>query len=322
MPTPSPSSSTKALTLGLFGARGSVGRELVALLRRHRTIELTAAWSGSLAGEAVEGAGQLVYETPDLDALRDAAPDIVALAMPNGRAAEAVHALEDSAHPPTLVIDISADYRFDPSWVYGLTECNRDRIAGAGRIANPGCYATAMGLTLTPLRDRLSGTPHCFGVSGYSGAGSTPCDRNDAARLAGGVLPYAGVGHLHEREVSHNLGRPIRFAPTVAPFARGIVMTTLFELDAPTSPGELAEIYRAAYEHEPLVRVIADETPRMQEIVGRPGAVVGAIQVDAQRPTRGAVVCVLDNLLKGAASQALQNINAALGLPELEGLTP
>lgn len=319
---PSPSSSTKAITLGLFGARGSVGRELVALLRQHRSIELTAAWSGSLAGEAVEGTDGLVYAAPDLDALRDAAPDVVALALPNGRAGEAVRALEDSARPPTLIIDISADYRFDPSWVYGLTECNRDRIIGAGRIANPGCYATAMGLTLTPLRDRLIGTPHCFGVSGYSGAGSTPSERNDATRLAGGVLPYASVGHLHEREVSHNLGRPIRFAPTVAPFARGIVMTTLFELDAPTSAGEIAEIYRASYDHEPLVNIIGAETPRMQDLVGRHGAVVGAIQVDADRPTRGAVVCVLDNLLKGAASQALQNINAALGLPELEGLTP
>ncbi|MCB9839044.1 MAG: N-acetyl-gamma-glutamyl-phosphate reductase [Phycisphaeraceae bacterium] len=322
MPTPSSDTATKSYTLGLVGARGSVGRELIALLQRHSAIELTSAWSESNAGQPIEGVPGMSFEAPDLDAWRESAPDIVALALPNGRAAEAVAALESSRRPPALIIDCSADHRFDASWVYGLPETNRSRIRGAGRIANPGCYATAMGLTLSPIRDRLLGVPHCFGVSGYSGAGSTPSERNNVARLTGGVLPYSSVGHIHEREVSCTLGVPIRFAPSVAPFERGIVMTVLFELDAPTDEQALASIYREAYRDEQLIDVIDGATPRVQEIVGRPGAVIGAIQVDPAHPTRGAAVCVIDNLLKGAASQALQNINAALGLHKLEGISP
>lgn len=325
MPTPSPSATSKTMTLGLFGARGSVGRELIGLLHRHCAIELTAAWSESLAGEQVQGHApgapeRLVYCSPDLDALCDAAPDVVALSLPNGRACEVVDALDRLDRPPMVVIDLSADFRFDSTWVYGLPETGREQIRGAKRIANPGCYATAMGLSLAPLRKRLAGVPHCFGVSGYSGAGSTPSERNDVAGLAGGVLPYSSVGHLHEQEVSHTLGRPIRFAPSVAPFERGIVMTTLFELDAPTDAAELESFYQDAYGDEPLVNVIGAEMPRVQGVVGTPGAIVGGIQVDSDHPTRGAVVCVLDNLLKGAASQAIQNINLALGLPEYEGI--
>jgi len=327
MPTPSPNAATTTRSLGLLGARGSVGRELIALLSRHAAIDLTHAWSQSLAGRAVkeyapDAPDGLVYRSPDLAALGDAPPDVVVLALANGCAREAVAALEQSARPPGLIIDCSADHRFDPGWEYGLAETRRDRIRAATRIANPGCYATAMGLSLTPLRPFLRGAPHCFGVSGYSGAGSTPSDRNDVAMLTGGVLPYASLGHLHEQELAHTLDIPIRFAPAVAPFERGIVMTTLFELSEPTSFDRLDAIFRDTYCDEPLVGVVGAEMPRVQDIVGRPGAIIGGIQIDPNHPRRGAVICVLDNLLKGAASQALQSINLALGLPELEGITP
>ncbi len=322
---PSSESATKSLTLGLFGARGSVGKELIGLLNKHDSIDLTAAWSGSLAGEQVRahapGAPEgLVYLEPDFDSLCDASPDVVALALPNGKAQQAVEAMERSDHPPRVIIDLSADFRFDDNWVYGLTEINRERIRSATRIANPGCYASAIGLTLAPLGARAVGVPHCFGVSGYSGAGSTPSDRNNVERLTGGVLPYVSVGHLHEQEVSHTQGRPIRFAPTVAPFERGIVMTTLFEFEQPTDPDEIESIYTDAYSNEPLIGILGTEIPRVQDVVGTPNTMIGGIQVDPNNPTRCAVVCVLDNLLKGAASQALANINLALGLPEHEGI--
>ena len=323
---PSPESTTKTITLGLFGARGSVGRELIGLLSHHDSIDLTAAWSGSLAGEQVRehapGAPEgLMYLEPDFESLCNASPDAVALALPNGKAHDAVEAMERSDHPPKVIIDLSADYRFDTDWVYGLTEINREQLRSATRIANPGCYASAMGLTLTPLGARAVGVPHCFGVSGYSGAGSTPSDRNNVERLTGGVLPYASVGHLHEQEVSHTQGRPIRFAPTVAPFERGIVMTTLFEFEQPTNAAEIGSIYTDAYSDEPLISIVGAEVPRVQDVVGTPNTLIGGIQVDPDNPTRCAVVCVLDNLLKGAASQALANINLALGLPELEGIS-
>ncbi len=324
---PSPSVTTSTATLGVFGARGSVGRELIGLLPRHSGIALAAAWSESLAGESVgahvPGAPDtLRFEAPDIEALERCTLDVVALALPNGQAPAAVAALQRSASPPRCIIDLSADHRFDDAWVYGLPETNRASIAGAQRIANPGCYATAMGLSLAPVREHLEGAPHCFGVSGYSGAGSTPSERNNVERLTGGVLPYASVGHIHELEVTRTLGRPIRFAPSVAPFERGIVMTTLFELQRPTDAGALVDRYAEYYHDEPLIKTIGASSPRVQEIVGHPGAVIGSVQVDSAHPTRCAVVCVIDNLCKGAATQALQNINLALGFPELEGLTP
>lgn len=322
---PSPEPTTRTISLGLLGARGSVGKELIGLLSQHSAIRLTNAWSGSLAGDlacthapgAPEG---LTFEKPDYEALAGSPPDVLVLALPNGKAPEVVESIERADRQPSVVIDISADHRFDNDWTYGLTEINRASIRDADRIANPGCYATAMGLTLTPVRARMVGVPHCFGVSGYSGAGSTPSERNNVERLTGGVLPYASVGHLHEREVGFTLGRPIRFAPTVAPFERGIVMTTLFEFEQPTDADEIASIYTSRFADEPLIDVLGAEVPRVQDIVGTPRTIIGGIQVDFDNPTRCAVVTVLDNLLKGAASQALANINLALGLPELEGI--
>jgi hypothetical protein len=147
--------------------------------------------------------------------------DVVVLALPNGHA-PAYAAL---ARPDVVVIDLSADHRFDPAWVYGLPERTRDRVANARRIANPGCYATGIQLGLGPLLPHLAGPPHVFGVSGYSGAGTTPSPRNDPARLHDNMLPYALTGHVHEREASAQLGRPVHFMPHVGAWFRGISLT-------------------------------------------------------------------------------------------------
>src|SRR6185295_19929231 len=102
----------------------------------------------------------------------------------------------------SLVVDLSADYRFDAKWFYGLPELYRGKYAGQKRISNPGCYATAMQLAIAPLLDRVDGPVQCFGVSGFSGAGTSPSDKNDAEKLRDNVMPYALTGHVHEREVS------------------------------------------------------------------------------------------------------------------------
>ena len=127
------------------------------------------------------------------------------LALPDGAAAPFIEALEQKA-PHRIVIDLSADHRFDDAWAYGLPELNRAKIVNAKRIANPGCYATAMQLALAPLVDQLGGVPALFGVSGYSGAGTTPSPKNDVARLKDNLMPYSLVGHKHEREVAHRFG--------------------------------------------------------------------------------------------------------------------
>jgi len=234
-----------------------------------------------------------------------------------GAWAEAIHAV----HPGAVVLDLSADHRFRDDWVYGLPERFRERIVGARSIANPGCYATGAQLALLPLLDRLEGTPCIFGVSGYSGAGKTPSPRNDPARLADNLIPYSLAGHVHEREIGAQLGREVRFMPHVASFFRGISLTVAVTLDRETDQQDLLTRYHDFYGSEPMVRVSA-EMPEVRNVQGSPLCEVGGFTVDARDPRRVTLVSVLDNLSKGAATQAVQNLNLALGLPETQGLIP
>jgi N-acetyl-gamma-glutamyl-phosphate reductase len=176
-----------------------------------------------------------------------------------------------------------------------------------------------MQLAIVPLGvGALAGPATCFGVSGYSGAGTTPSDKNDPASLKDNLIPYSLVGHLHEREVTAQLLRPVQFMPHVAPHFRGLTVTSHLPLATTWSAGFLRDHYRRAYAAEPLVEVV-DEAPWVSRIAGRHGAQVGGFAV-SEDGRRAVVVAVLDNLLKGAATQALQNLNLAFELPELEGI--
>ncbi|TQU26056.1 N-acetyl-gamma-glutamyl-phosphate reductase, partial [Xanthomonas perforans] len=242
------------------------------------------------------------------------AADVVILALPNGMAEPFVAAI-DAAAPQTLVIDLSADYRFDPAWYYGLPELTRGSYAGQKRISNPGCYATAMQLTIAPLLDQLAGPPQCFGVSGYSGAGTTPSDKNNPALLSNNVMPYALTNHMHEREVSAQLGVPVEFMPHVAPHFRGITMTVNLWLQQPLTREQIQARYTQRYADEPLIEIV-DEAPWVSRIAGKHGVQIGGVTL-APGNKRVVVVATLDNLLKGAATQAMQNLNLALGWDEL-----
>ena len=317
---------TGTQSVGVIGARGYVGRELVRLLDEHPVLQTTLAVSRELAGRRVASeygvdTGGLSFSSSYTPA-KDECPDVVVLGLPNGHARSVVEEMEASGATPRVILDLSADFRFDESWVYGVPELHATRLRGAARIANPGCYATAMQLALAPVLAHLDADPCCFGVSGYTGAGTSPSEKNDAETLAQGLLTYAPVGHTHEREVSRQLGRPVRFAPCVAGYPRGITLTALLELEHATDQDELLGLYEAHYVGAECVSVQRDGTPRVQHVVRTPGAIVGGVAVDEAAPKRAAVVCVLDNLLKGAASQAVQNINLALGLEHTTGLTP
>lgn len=312
--------------VALVGGRGYTGSELLALLAGHGSLELAWASSSSQAGQPIQAScpqwpdpqACFVEVTPDTVDRHHA--DAWVLALPNGVAGQWARAIA-SAHPAAVVLDLSADHRFDTGWVYGLPEINRAAIRGATRIANPGCYATAAMLGLWPLRERLVDVPTLFGVSGYSGAGRTPSPRNDPELLHDNLMPYALSGHVHEREVSHQLGCEVRFMPHVASFFRGISMTVAATLDREIGVSELQSLYHAAYLEEPRVHV-DDGIPQVRQVAGRPDALLGGFTVDPRDPRRVTLVCVLDNLAKGAASQALQNLNLALGLDEHEGVGP
>lgn len=309
-------------SIGLVGARGHVGRELIRLLAAHPQFELGFVSSRERAGQALAAhepgyQGELKYVAYGAEEVAAQSVDAVILALPNGMASPYVQALEAQA-PQTVVVDLSADYRFDSHWHYGLPELTRASAARARRISNPGCYASAMQLAIAPMRDVLDGPVQCFGVSGYSGAGTTPSDRNDPDKLRDNLMPYALTGHLHEREVTRHLDHPVEFMPHVAPHFRGLTITANLHLrEAFTRDAVLAR-YQAAYTNEPLVRVL-DEAPWVSAIAGRHHVEIGGFTLSADGH-RLVLVSTLDNLLKGAATQALQNLNLAFGLPETMGI--
>lgn len=309
-------------TIGIVGARGHTGAELIKLVAAHPHFELAFVSSRELDGQMVadhvaEFGGDLRYRNLGHEQVGGEGADAVVLALPNGKAADLVAAI-DAGSPDSVVVDLSADHRFDDGWYYGLPELTRGKYAGQKRISNPGCYATAMQLAIAPLLDRLAGPPQCFGVSGYSGAGTTPSDKNNVELLRDNLMPYALADHMHEREVSRQLGVPVEFMPHVAPHFRGITMTVNLWLQQPVKPDDVRALYRRRYADEPLVRVV-DDAPWVSRIAGKHGVEIGGFTA-APGGKRLVVVATLDNLLKGAATQAMQNLNLAFGFDELAGV--
>jgi N-acetyl-gamma-glutamyl-phosphate reductase len=309
-------------TVGIVGARGHTGAELIRLIASHPSLELAFVSSRELDGQRVDAhvpeyAGELRYSSPVHEELPALGADVVILALPNGKAGACVEAFDKAGADP-LIVDLSADYRFDERWYYGLPELTRGRWRGQRRISNPGCYATAIQLSVAPVKDLLAAPPVCFGVSGYSGAGTTPSDKNDPEKLRDNLMPYSLTGHMHEREASAQLGVPVEFMPHVAPHFRGLTVTTNLYLARPLKREDVLARFRHAYDAEPLVKVL-DEAPWVSRIAGRHHAEVGGFAMAADG-RRVVVVATLDNLLKGAATQAMQNINRALGLPELTAI--
>ncbi len=318
--------------LALIGGRGHTGSALLPLIAAHSSIDLVLASSGSEAGTPLrqidpawpDPKQTLVHLQPEGVAGVDA--KVWVLALPNGMSEPWVEAI-GAHHPEALILDLGADYRFEAngslgahhSWAYGLTEWHRQELKGALRISNPGCYATAAQMALRPLTDLLSAPPVIFGLSGYSGAGKTPSPRNDPKRLADNVIPYQLSGHMHEKEISFHLGQPVCFHPHVAPFFRGLSLTIHMQAAQALKAQDIVERWVASYHEEPLIELSA-EIPEIREVVDSPLLKMGGVCVDASDPHHASFVVVLDNLLKGAASQAVQNINVALGFDELDGL--
>ncbi|MEO1135332.1 MAG: N-acetyl-gamma-glutamyl-phosphate reductase [Pseudomonadota bacterium] len=308
--------------VGLVGARGHTGRELIRLIAGHPELMLAYAVSRELAGRPVaemapEDKDECVFEalTPEEVARRRA--DVVILATPDGASADYVNALEKIA-PQRVIVDLSADFRFEAAWAYGLPELHREKVADALRIANPGCYATAMQLAIAPLLQKLGGVPSVFGVSGYSGAGTTPSPRNDQARLKDNLMPYALTGHKHEQEASRHLGAQVRFTPHVHPAFSGLLVTAHVPLTDKMTQDDVAKIFEEKYKNEPLI-TLRNAAPELKDGTGRRGVIIGGFSV-SEDGLHAVVVAAEDNLLKGAAVQAVQNINLALGLTETTGL--
>ena len=240
-------SNSQPSRVALIGARGYSGKALLELLNRHPFMDLRHVSSRELAGQDLKGYTKrpITYENLSAEDVGRMAGkgqvDCWVMALPNGVCKPYVDAIEQAGGPACLIVDLSADYRFDPAWTYGLPEMvDRAKIAQATRIANPGCYATAAQIGIAPLVPHLGGQPTVFGVSGYSGAGTKPSPKNDVRALADNLMPYSLTDHVHEKEISSRLGTSVAFIPHVAVWFQGIHVSLFpFPPSLPSPPWPL-----------------------------------------------------------------------------------
>ncbi|KAL6722077.1 Protein arg-6, mitochondrial [Lecanora helva] len=316
-------SNTKPAKVALIGARGYTGQALINLLSSHSHMDLRHVSSRELAGQKLKGYDkrEIIYESLTHEDVRKMSDiDCWVMALPNGVSRPWVDAIEEG-NKNSLIVDLSADYRFDSNWTYGLPELiDRSMIAKANRVSNPGCYATAAQIGIAPLLPHLNknSMPTVYGVSGYSGAGTKPSPKNDVENLKNNIIPYSLTDHIHEREISHQLQHDVAFMPHVAPWFQGIIHTIHIPLDGVYTSRDIRNMYQERYEGEPLVKVVG-EAPSVKNIAGTHGIEVGSFAVHSSGK-HVVIIATIDNLLKGAATQALQNMNLALGYAEFEGI--
>jgi N-acetyl-gamma-glutamyl-phosphate reductase len=326
------------LRVGVLGATGYTGRELLRLLAGHPRVRIAYATSQSEAGTPLR---RLARAAPELRLVRaEEAPlgdaQVVFSCLPHG---DSLGWVERCRGAGLGVIDLSADLRVpgagSPEWargaVYGLPELHRERIRGAGLIANPGCYPTAAILALSPLvrRGMVGGGPVIVNAaSGVTGAGRSPKRELLFAEVGEDYRAYAvGNVHRHLGELRHQLallaggGAPdLVFTPHLLPVRRGILATIYVPLARPLAGREALEAFLEDFGDEPFVEVVAEGTPSLRDVVGTNRVAVAAVPVAGVAAPLLMLVAAIDNLVKGAAGQALQNLNVMQGWPETEGL--
>ncbi|MBI4360872.1 N-acetyl-gamma-glutamyl-phosphate reductase [Candidatus Micrarchaeota archaeon] len=300
--------------VGVIGTSGIVAQELLSILHQHPGVQVTVMHS--------TGDANSVW-TPQT--INDEKLDLAFLCGPASTGMQWAKMLDSP------LIDLGPDFRFQNQETYqatyqqththpekadyGLPELfpkTKNRIT-----ANPGCYATASLLALKPLDDAgLLEKAVIDGKSGYSGAGKKTLEQNYQEKIRDNAWPYHVTGHRHEPEIQQFLSAPIHFTPHVLPVYRGMLCTIHAFLQPRVTKSDVQNAYQAAYQNQPLIR-IQDEPPNLRDTQHTHHAVLGGFALD-----RGClvVICSIDNLGKGAASQAVQNMNRRFGINEQTGL--
>ena len=324
--------------IALLGAAGYTGQEFARLALGHEGLALAALCSRGQAGrpasELLPGLDPRVPLLPDAvdpaclpGLLETGAVDTLVCCLPHGAWAELAAAEPALARGAARIVDLSSDHRDGAAgYVYGLTEAFRDTIPAATRVANPGCYPTAAALALLPAAPWLGGPVMVSALSGVSGAGRAAALRTSFVELDGGAALYrAGTGHAHVPEMERTLARlagtpvPVGFAPQLAPMARGILLTATAPLARPVSPEAARTAYFERYADERFVRLLdPGEWPETRNVRGSNRCDVAVTTLHGGTVLLAAAA--IDNLVKGAAGQAVQNLNLMLGWPEDWGL--
>ena len=316
---------TDKIRVGIVGAAGYTAGELMRILKGHPDAEITFAQSGSNAGNPVWQVHQdLVGETDMLfceDADLDNA-DVIFLCSGHGKSKSYVHSLAGTY--TGKIIDLSNDFRLASDaedFVYGLPEAFKADIMKASHIANPGCFATAMQLALLPLADadRLTEI-HVTGITGSTGAGQKPSETTHFSWRADNLSVYKPFTHQHLGEVGETLhrlapsfGGELDFIPIRGCFSRGILISAYMKTEMPEN--EAVSLYEDYYADAPFVNVI-DMNPDVKMVTNTNKCVVNVKKYGDKLH----IISVIDNLVKGASGQAVQNMNLMFGLPETAGL--
>ncbi len=309
--------------VGVLGASGYVGQELLRLLAHHPATAIAFATAESAAGETVDG--QRLVRADDAPL---AQAEVVFSCLPHGISGRYVQAVRAAGR---RAVDLSADFRLSPEAVYGLTEFTRPRLAAAELVANPGCYPTAALLALLPLAQRGLIDPSrevvIDAASGVTGAGRNPKRELLFGEVAEDFRAYApGNSHRHLPELKATLAREggftgdLVFTPHLLPVKRGILETIHVPLTRVLDQATAEGLYAVAYHAEPCVQVLRGALPSLKDVVYRNRVALGVVPVTDVRRPRITVIAAIDNLVKGAAGQAVQNMNVMLGLPETAGL--
>jgi N-acetyl-gamma-glutamyl-phosphate reductase len=338
----------KRFKAAVVGGSGYGGVELIRRLLQHPEVELARVASVDFVGEPLGAAHPSLEGVPlrfEEISPREAAQgvDVVLLALPHRVTADKVPEIAD--HSRAKIVDMSGDHRLKDAaayqrwyqhahphperlagFVYGLPELNRERIRAARFVAAPGCFATSIELSLLPLARAglLSGAVvHVQGITGSSGSGAAPQAGTHHPVRAGNLKTYKPLEHQHIPEILETLAAAgaadvqLRFVPVSAPLGRGILATSFVELPEEWTEARVRRLYEDAYAGEPFVRVPARRLPEVAAVSGSNFAEVG-VAVGAAHGGRRTVAAfgAVDNLVKGGAGQAIQDMNLVLGLPE------
>ena len=313
------------MKVGVVGGTGYAGAELIRLLLMHPRVELAEVVSHSQSGTrldvlhpGLQGCTELVaqsFEPPRLAQL-----DAVFVAVPHGKAAPLCDALH--AAGAKVILDLSRDHRHAEGWVYGLAEWNTKQLPGAGRIAVPGCFATAISMATAPFvaSGEVVDAPRIVAATGSTGLGATPAKSGHHPERFTNLKAYKILSHQHGPEINTFLSGlnpvdPIRFVPLSAPIDRGILATAMLPMKRAWSLEEAQETLREKYAQHPLVRV-REGSPEIRHVRGTAFCDVAAF-VDGKDVV---VISAIDNLGKGASTQAVQCLNHAFDWPVQTGL--
>lgn len=329
----------KKVRVGIAGASGYVGHELVKILIKHPKVELIILNSKNNAGKKIKELypdftsnqknfnKEFAYTNFSIAEINELAPDIIFLALPHTQAMKYVPALK------CKIIDLSADYRFKKitdyekayglkhedkitKAVYGLPELFKEKIKKGRVIANPGCYATTMILSTYPIQ-KLAKYIIFDCKSGWSGAGKESPYAKDSSIIQDNIIAYSLSKHRHKYEVEQFINTKISFTPQVIDTFRGMMTISHIILKKHYSPNKIKNAYQKFYHDCPFVQIV-DGIPNLHDVRMTNKILLGGFEIDENN--QFVIVSVLDNLLKGAAGQAVQNMNIMFGFDETEGL--